>query len=85
MSNFTVDWEPAAEIDLARLWLNAPDPLAVTRAQAEIDRLLERDPVGNGRHLSEGLYRLHVPPLAVTYTIDTEQKLVKVVQAYYAP
>jgi hypothetical protein len=83
--NYTVDWEADAEIELARIWLGAPDPDAVTEAQAEIDRLLSRDPTGNGRHLSEGLWRIHVPPLAATYTIDSNRRQVKVTGVRFVP
>ena len=33
MTAFTVDWEPGAEDELARIWLQAPDPPAVTAAR----------------------------------------------------
>ena len=68
--NFTVRWERAALRQLTSVWLQATDRNAVTAAQALTDQLLRRDPFGNGRHLSEGLYRLDVPPIAVYYTID---------------
>jgi hypothetical protein len=78
MNPFAVEWEPDVEDELARLWLRAPDPAAVTRAQARIDELLERNPAGNGQLLSEGLYRIEVPPLLVNYTIDHAGRSVSV-------
>jgi hypothetical protein len=83
--NYTVEWEADAEVELARLWLLAPDPAAITRAQAEIDRLLSRNPDGHGRHLSEDIWRMHVPPLAVTYTIDTAARRVQVNGVHFDP
>ena len=78
MNPFLVEWEPPAEDELARIWLRAVDPLAVTRAQAQADGLLSRDPIKYGRYLSEGLYSIDVPPLVITYTIDNPNRLVVV-------
>jgi hypothetical protein len=75
---FQVEWEPAAEDELARLWLQSSDPQAITQAQAKADQLLSRDPLKYGRHLSEGLYCIDVPPLVLTYTIDSAKRLVEV-------
>src|SRR5438132_609954 len=60
MNPFRVEWEPAAEDELARIWLRSGDPQAVTTAQAQADQLLSRDPIQYGRHLSEGLYCIDV-------------------------
>ena len=78
MNPFVVDWEPEATDELALLWMQATDRRAVTRAQAEADRLLGADPVANGRLLSEGLYLLIVPPLGVFYEVDLGTRHVKV-------
>lgn len=51
---------------------------AITAAQAQADQLLARDPIKYGRHLSEGLYSIDVPPLVLTYTIDQANRLVEV-------
>jgi len=85
MSAFTVEWIPAAEVELARLWMLADDPAAVTAAQAAIDRLLARDPVRHGTHMAEGLHRLVHPPLTVFYTVDASQRLVLVNEVRYTP
>ena len=47
-------------------------------AQARIDQLLGANPIGNGKHLAEGLYQLRVSPLSVTYTVDTVQRRVEI-------
>jgi hypothetical protein len=75
---WTVQWDPAAEDELARIWLRAADRGAVSAAQARADQLLSRDPLTNGRHLSEGLYQIDVPPLAISYTVDQARQLVVV-------
>jgi hypothetical protein len=85
MNLFTVEWEPDAEDTLARIWLTAPDPDAVTRAQARADQLLARNPTGHGRHLHEGVYRLDVPPLAVVYTVDGRRAGCRWSQWYSCP
>ena len=76
--NFTVEWDRAAELQLARIWFQAIDPAAVAHAQAQIDRLLARNPHGHGHHLSEGLWQIKVPPLAANYSIDDPHRLVQV-------
>lgn len=78
MDQFRVEWEPAAEDELARIWLDATDPPAITKAQAQADQLLARDPVKYGRHLSEGLYSIQIPPLVLTYAIDLMDRTVEV-------
>lgn len=78
MNRYRVEWEPAAEDELARIWLRSSDPQAVTLAQAQADQLRARDPIAHGRHLSEGLYRLDMPPLVLTFTINAADRLVEV-------
>ena len=69
MISCTVGWDADAEDELARIGMQAPDPSAVTRAQAQADHLLATDPIGKGRYLAEGLYRLDVPPLTLNYAV----------------
>jgi hypothetical protein len=76
MSPFRVEWEPAAEDELARLWLQSIDQQAITAAEAKADHLLCYDSFKYGNHLSEGLYRIDVPPLTFIYTIEPSNKLV---------
>lgn len=78
MTPSTVDWQPTAEDALTEIWINSADRAAVTTAQALADRLLARDPNGHGRHVAEGLYQIDCPPLAISYTIDTNRHLVEV-------
>src|SRR5580704_10557910 len=76
--NFTVDWDTGAEDELTALWLAAPDQRAMAAASATIDHLLATDPFGFGQYLSEGLWRLRVPPLVVHYTVDLVRRHVQV-------
>lgn len=85
MNPFSVEWLPAAEDELARIWVQAVDRRAVTAAQAEIDRRLSRDPLGNGYHLAEGLYRITVLPLNCTYTVNAARRHVQVTWVWHTP
>ena len=84
MKSYTVDWEPEAENDLTAIWLRTSDP-AVTMAQDEIDDLLERNPIGYGLLLSEGLYQIVFVPLTAFYSIDQAKKIVKISAVWYTP
>jgi hypothetical protein len=57
---YTVDWDPAAENELAEIWTEATDRAAVTRAQQQADQILSRNPIDSGIELSEGLHRILV-------------------------
>jgi len=76
--SFAVGWEPPALHEFHELWAVSPDPAAVRAAREEAERLLGADPVGAGRHLSEGLWRIEVPPLVFHYTIDPARQLVEI-------
>jgi hypothetical protein len=76
--NFTVDWKPDADDNLADVWTAAHDQTDMTRAADLADQLLARDPLGLGEYLSEGLWRLRVPPLVVHYTIDFARRHVDI-------
>jgi hypothetical protein len=78
--NYTVDWSDAAISALAAIWTRAADRSAVTAAGSTIDRLLSRDPIGNGHHVSEGLWWLFISPLLVHYEIDSTRRVVMISQ-----
>ncbi len=84
MRSYTVEWCPDAERDLAAIWLSTSDP-TVTSAQNQIDDLLERNPIGYGRHMGDGLYLIVVVPLTAFYTIDQAKKIVRVSAVWYSP
>lgn len=79
--SFTVDWNSEADDGLADVWTDAPNQAEVTRAAATVDQLLALDPLGLGEYLSEGLWRLRVPPLVVHYIIDLTRRHVEVTHA----
>ena len=78
MSPYQVDWDAVAEAQLARIWMAALEPATITSDQAEVDRLLSRDPFQHGRHLSEGLYRIQVGSLLINFTVSVDARLVNV-------
>lgn len=82
---FTVRWAEELDEALAAIWLAYPDKPAVTAAQATLDRFLGTDPKKYGEHLSEGLWRLHVPPLLVHFTIDDDALRVDVTNLHILP
>lgn len=82
---FTVKWVEELDDTLASIWLAYPDKPAVTAAQATIDRCLGTDPTKYGEYLSEGLWRFHVPPLLVHFTIDNTTQRVEVTNLHVLP
>jgi hypothetical protein len=85
MSAWSVEWNEDAEDGLAAAYLNAADRAAVTQAQDRIDRLLAANPLGQGTPVSEGLYRLTVPPLSVAFTVDQAGRSVQVTGVSFVP
>jgi hypothetical protein len=81
---YTVVWIPRALAMLAEIWNDAPDRGAVTAASAEIDRLLRLDPDKRGRRFRSQRLLL-VPPLAVTFSVDAGDRMVKVLQVRRYP
>ena len=69
MSEFILSLEPEYIRDLAAIWLDSPDPASVSQAGNTVDKLLKSNPAKNGQYLSEGMYQLIVPPLAVYWRL----------------
>jgi hypothetical protein len=80
--SFTVGWEPDAQTELHQLWATLPNPAAVRSAAETSERLLANDPVSNGQLLSEDLWKLIVPPLALYYTIDSARRHVQITDIF---
>jgi plasmid stabilization system protein ParE len=76
--HFFVEWLQDAENQLAEIWLGTDDRQAVTTAQAEIDRLLEIDPIGSSTELAEGLRKRVAAPLVVFFSVDVQSRRVEV-------
>ena len=79
---FTVTWHPSAEAELAEIWLAAPDREAVTQAVHAIDQLLATEPLKLGEEFY-GDRILVALPLAVTYTVNEQDRTVQILQAWH--
>ncbi len=82
---FDVDWPEELRQALAAIWLAYADKPAVTAAQDTVDRFLGTDPKRYGQHVAEGLWRFHVPPLLVHFTIDDTARRVDVTNLHVLP
>ncbi len=78
MNRFRVEWEVQADDQLAEIWTDSADRQAITKSAHEIDRILERDPENAGIEISEGLRKLKVGPLVVTFSVDSSARMVEV-------
>ncbi len=74
---YTVTWLPAAQDELANIWNQASDRQAVAIAANRIDRTLLRDADQKGWP-DNGQRILIDPPLAVTFTVSPDDRLVRV-------
>jgi hypothetical protein len=78
MSPYQVEWDAVALKQLARIWLASLEPGTITADQAEVDRLLARDPFQHGWHVSEGLHGIRVGSLFVNFTVEVDARIVNV-------
>lgn len=74
--NYTVLWTPAAENDLAAVWLKADDRKAVSSSADMIERFLRQNPEGSGEVRFDSVRCLVIPPLGVDYEVIAEDRLV---------
>ena len=79
---FTVVRKPAAERQLANLWLDATDRKALTSASEQLEAALATRPeeIGESRPLDCRL--VFVEPLAVTFRVTAADRLVEVVSVH---
>ena len=78
MTRYTVVWRKRALSGLARIWVEASDQKAITKAVALIDAQLAADAERKGDELHEGLRALIAAPLRVLYEVETEDRLARV-------
>lgn len=83
--DWTVVWLPDTEVELAELWLTSTDRERVTIAADQIDMQLRRYPVDAGESRAAGRRILIVPPLADTYRVLADDRLVQVVNVREFP
>jgi len=73
---WTVIWIPDVEKELAALWINAPNRVAVTQAADAVDAQLRRDPFANSESRA-GQARVMIEfPLAVAYDVSDDDRLI---------
>jgi hypothetical protein len=82
---FTVVTSPVADHQLAKIWLDAIDRQAVTDAFDRIERLLKHNASQQGKEHPSGWRGLILPPLAVTFRVSEEDRLVRIMSVYYRP
>jgi len=79
---YLVRWLPAAEQELAALWMSAKNRAAVSHAALEIDQDLEKDPVKVGESRTRRL-RIHfVAPLGILFRVNSKDCIVQVVHVW---
>jgi plasmid stabilization system protein ParE len=79
--SYTVVWTPAAEDQLAAVWMAAADPAAVTRATERAELLLANDPLAWGTEFY-GDRLLTVGPLHIVYTVQPQARIVTVTMVW---
>ena len=81
---YDLEWDPAAENELTNIWVPADSDLrlAVTQAAHVIDRLLTKDPLSQSESRPDGRRILFERPLAVTYEVIEESRLVRVLHVW---
>ena len=75
---YTVVWVGTAEQALTEIWLAAKDRNAVSAAAQSIDHALETNPLGVGESRDFGQRIVFVAPLAVIYSVRSQENLVRV-------
>lgn len=79
---YTVIWKPAAEQELADLWMNAEDRNAIAEAADQIDAMLCRDAHELGESRTGRIRRMFVRPLGVAFEVREDDRMVLVVAVW---
>ena len=80
--NFTVSWTPAAQDELAAIWLASRNRNAITKAAARIDTLLRTRPETHGALLFDTVRELIVAPLGIQFEVVEDDLVVFVLAAW---
>ena len=75
---YTVVWNRRATDDLAQLWIEGTDRLAIATASNYIDEQLSRDPFLEQCEVVNRIGALIVAPLGVDYWINEDDRIVTV-------
>lgn len=76
--NYTVVWLPAAEAELARIFLRTQNRSAVTAAADKLDQMLAIDPLDAGESRTPDDRILLVAPLGIYFRVLPDDRLVQV-------
>jgi hypothetical protein len=79
---YTVLWVRRAEAKLAQIWNQAADRTDVTQAANTIDTELHADPDNCGESRPDNLRIFIVSPLAVTFRIEADDRIVRVIDVW---
>ncbi len=79
---YIVRWKRTADGQLAQVWLDAPDRMAIIAAVDEIDRTLANDPHAASESRSGSMRVMFVPPLGIFFEVDESHKLVEVLKVW---
>ena len=82
---YTVVNAPVADHQLADIWLNAADRQSVADAFNRIESSLKYDAPLKGREHPGGWRGLIVPPLAVTFRVSEDDRLVRILSVARSP
>lgn len=80
--NYTVLWVPAAERELAKLWMDAVYRHEVAVAANQIDARLRIAPAEEGESRGRGRRILLVPPLGVTFEVFPQDRIARVLDVW---
>ena len=78
---FTVTWQPAAEAELAEIWLRSNDRDKITQAANTMDDWLGSSPLSHGEDFYSDRI-LVVLPIAVTYAVSEPDCSVRILQVW---
>ena len=79
---YTVTWTEAALDELATIWSQADDRLAVTTASNEIDRLLGTSPYTQGESRRGKVRVMFEGPLGADYAVFADDRIVQVLTVW---
>jgi hypothetical protein len=75
---YRVIWDDDVYAEVASMWLDAKDRVAVIDAVHKIDQALTQDPYSSGSELSEGLLWIDCTPVRAIYSVDETTRHAKV-------
>lgn len=83
--SFRVIWQPEAEQELARIWLQSRFRARINEAAASIDQALQRDPSVVGESRANDRRVIFNRPLAVEVEVDLARRIALVLAVWQIP